>query len=285
MRRFLLSLFFFAFSTHIAKAAVIINEISPRTSPEWVELYNSGNEAVDLTGWYFIDKAGGKKDLTSLGAISATSYLVFTGIDSWLNNSGEESLSLYSPSSPDPQDAVSFGETGEGTTIARVPDITGTWYTNQTPTQGSANLNPSPTPSPSPSVTPSPSPTSSSSHTAVAQTPTPSPSPSPSVNPSPIPSPTPSPSPKPSLKPSPITSPSPDLSPFPEGTVAGETLNLSLFTASPAPSPAPSPLPKGLRLRTDRAKNLLITGIGIIIISLSGYFGYRKYLDKGKIGE
>lgn len=116
-------------------------------------------------------------------------------------------------------------------------------------------------------------------------TPTPSPSPSPSPSNTPTPSPSPTPTPKPTFKPSP--SPSPLLSPVldipSEGTVAGAAteINLSGYGTSPTPSPtvlgsksnAPS-------LNQSRLKTVLFVGLGLIVISVAGFFGYRKYLSR-----
>ncbi|MFH2085397.1 MAG: hypothetical protein ABII21_01250 [bacterium] len=121
--------------------------------------------------------------------------------------------------------------------------------------------------------TPVPSPT---------PTPTPSPNPSPSLSPSPTPIPTPT--PKPSLKPSP--SPSPDLSPPPDGTVAGEStqIDLSGFGISPSPS-LQGQSSQALKLNQARAKTALLVGSGLIISSLAGFLGYRKYLKSITISE
>jgi hypothetical protein len=43
---------------------------------EWVELYNRGDTAVDLTGWYITDKDGNKFYFTGAGSIVADSYVV-----------------------------------------------------------------------------------------------------------------------------------------------------------------------------------------------------------------
>jgi hypothetical protein len=43
---------------------------------EWVELYNKGNTAVDLTGWYLTDNDGYKFDISGAGSILSGGYLV-----------------------------------------------------------------------------------------------------------------------------------------------------------------------------------------------------------------
>lgn len=46
---FIFLLFFLAAGE--AKAQVLINEISPNSNPEWVELYNTENVSIDISGW------------------------------------------------------------------------------------------------------------------------------------------------------------------------------------------------------------------------------------------
>jgi hypothetical protein len=43
---------------------------------EWVEIYNKGDTAVDLTGWYITDNDGNKFYFTGAGSIAADSYVV-----------------------------------------------------------------------------------------------------------------------------------------------------------------------------------------------------------------
>jgi len=115
----------------------------------------------------------------------------------------------------------------------------------------------------------------------ITPTPSPSPAPSPSLATSPLPTPSPSPTPKPSPLPSPKStlSPSPELSPEAVGTVAGATteIDLSGFGASPSPTPQPRPA-QVLTLNHDRLQTIILLGFGLLIISVAGFFGYRRYL-------
>jgi len=116
--------------------------------------------------------------------------------------------------------------------------------------------------------TPTPTPTATTTSTS---TPTPTPTPTPTLAPSPTPSPKPSPK---SAKPTP--SPSDD----PEGTVAGvhvDSVELALGDSSPTPSPSSSPGPTSLTLNRDRARVALFVGAGLIVLSVGGFFGYRKW--------
>ena len=166
MWRLLACLIIFVSFKSSASASVIINEVSPRSSPEWVELYNPDPAPIDLTGWYFKDASGTKKSITQPESFLSNTYYLATGYSSWLNNSGQESLYLFD-SSDIMVDSVSFDETNEDTTVARVPDFTGAWLLDQVSTplatnvQPSPSITPTPTPEPSPSVSPTPTPTPS----------------------------------------------------------------------------------------------------------------------------
>ena len=273
MRKFLLVLVLLFCSSGLAKGSVVINEVSPRSDPEWVELYNSGPDAVDLTGWYLLDLKDNQESLSSLGLVQANHYIVFSRPKGWLNDTSEESLRLYSPGAIDSVDSLSYITISENMSVARIPNITGAWFTNQIQTQGISN-DISVSPSPSSIVSPSPS-----SIPPAAQTPTPSPSPT--LSPSPTPSPSPSPTPKPSIKPTPSPLPTPDLSPAPVGTVAGESIEIDLSAyghESPVPS-LPGDSRKAMVINPSRAKTALLIGTSLVLISLASYFGYRKYLD------
>ena len=72
------------------RAAIIINEISPSTDPEWIELYNDSSTPVDLFGYTLWDNNSLLSDDLSLtGTISAQSYLVFSRKEGWLTNGGD----------------------------------------------------------------------------------------------------------------------------------------------------------------------------------------------------
>jgi len=81
---------------------------SPQTDKqesEWVELYNWGDKAVDLTGWTLADKSSSSK-LDGL-IISPHQYLVLSNLTISLNNSGDE-LSLVD-AQKQIVDALSYG--------------------------------------------------------------------------------------------------------------------------------------------------------------------------------
>ena len=60
-----------------AEGQVIVNEISPRNAGtgDWLELYNRGEEAVDLSGW-FLQDAGQQRFTLPVATLPAKGYLV-----------------------------------------------------------------------------------------------------------------------------------------------------------------------------------------------------------------
>lgn len=110
---------------------------------------------------------------------------------------------------------------------------------------------------------------------------TPTPTPSPTIAPTPTPTPSPSPSPVRSPSPTPIPSPTLPAEAISEGesgTVAGEMIAIDLSNfgiATPSASPMPSPLVP--TLNQSRAKNVILMGTGLIILSLASFLGVRQY--------
>lgn len=81
---------------------VRINEIlpSPVSGEEFIELYNAGNSNVDLKGWILHDASKtGKFEFLQSEIIKAKDYLVVwkNKFKFALNNSGDESVSLFDP--------------------------------------------------------------------------------------------------------------------------------------------------------------------------------------------
>jgi hypothetical protein len=136
------------------------------------------------------------------------------------------------------------GSQGSEDTISKDISITKTW----------------PSPSPSPTVAP-----------------TPTPSPSPTLSPTIVPTPTP--------KPSPTPLPSPSVLDDSEASVAGVSteIDLSGYGSSPSPTLQGQTLTAqaGLQapsLNHSRLKTVLLIGSGLIILSITSFFGYHRYL-------
>jgi beta-lactamase superfamily II metal-dependent hydrolase len=84
-------------------SVVRINEflMAPKRTnqPEWVELYNPGTQAIDLSGLYIDDVAGGggaPKQIPSGTTIAAGGRWVFEFASGYLNNTGPESVRFLS---------------------------------------------------------------------------------------------------------------------------------------------------------------------------------------------
>ena len=133
---------------------IVLNEYLPNpigdecsTGGEWVELFNNGNEAVDLNNWKIKDEIG---DITIVSATttfsgstmigakgSGTEWLVVYLDGCVLNNNGD-SLSL-SDSSNILIDSTSYlGTVIENKSNARISDGIGAWV-DPVPTPGGAN--------------------------------------------------------------------------------------------------------------------------------------------------
>ncbi|HHH83931.1 MAG TPA: lamin tail domain-containing protein, partial [Thermoplasmatales archaeon] len=75
-----------------SSANVAINEImyNPASGNEWVELFNSGDSTVNLTGWVIKDAANNTfGDLTNV-EIPPGEYVVVNGTGAVLNNDNDE---------------------------------------------------------------------------------------------------------------------------------------------------------------------------------------------------
>jgi len=156
-----------------ALALVMINEFSPASSPEWVELYNSSSEPVDLTGWFLEDATNHKENLN--GTLPANGYFVFERSSGWLNNSGGDVIYLKNTSS-EAIDSIPYGESTlleiptSDKSIARIPNGSSSIYSKIIWTKNSENQFSTPTPESTPTEEPTLTPTSTPTKTS---TPTP----------------------------------------------------------------------------------------------------------------
>jgi hypothetical protein len=255
----------FVVSTSV-NAQVVINEVSPVSNPEWVELYNTSSASASLKE-HSIDFGSDsqKKSFCDNEQIGPNSYKLIILTSSWLNNAGD-SVSLRR--GDDLVDTVTYGSaslpkpSSETESVSRSPEGSPNWIkVSQQSKQGEVISFDCPTPTPS--VSPSPSPT-----------PSPSPSPTPPPTPTPLASP---------VKPSPTSRPSISPSPSLLGEVSGVSdaqIDLSGFGVSPPASPKSLEVggsPSKPALNRARAKTAIIIGVGLILLAVAGYFGYRKY--------
>ncbi len=103
---------------------IFINEVMPAPSnaPEWVELYNPGPDAVDLSGWYFDDDTLGGTQITipPNTVIAPASLYVFTLNSAILNNTGD-AITLYNAHGQ-LIDRIDFASMKNTESVARTPD-------------------------------------------------------------------------------------------------------------------------------------------------------------------
>ncbi len=128
--RILCSLFLLLWHAPVAHAVstISINEISPATAEEWVELYNPGNEPVAIGGWVLDDeKAGGTVIEVPAGTV-VPAYGVVVIARSGNIFDATDAVQLIAPGNA-VVDAVSYtgAVSGSGQTYRRMPDGESTW--------------------------------------------------------------------------------------------------------------------------------------------------------------
>ena len=118
--------------------------------PDWIEVWNSSDESIDLTGWTLTDDltTPAKWSFAPDTRIAPGGYLVVLADDDTLEGPlhasfrldaeiGED-LGLFDPNGA-PADQLSYETQGSDTSQARKPDGTETWGPDTTPTPGAAN--------------------------------------------------------------------------------------------------------------------------------------------------
>jgi len=117
---------------------------------EWVELYNKGNWPINLTGWYLTDSGATHiLNITVANSSTGTTIMPAHGYlvvyrngdgDFELNNSGNDSVKLYSPAAVlvDSYDYVDL--ITENKTWGRIPNGIGVWTSGLTPSLGGPNV-------------------------------------------------------------------------------------------------------------------------------------------------
>ncbi|OGE04773.1 hypothetical protein A3B51_03230 [Candidatus Curtissbacteria bacterium RIFCSPLOWO2_01_FULL_41_18] len=262
---FVLVFFLFFHPQVFAEDKVTLNEVlvKPETSQkEWVELYNSGTDSVDLSPYWIDDDESlivdgsvqtGSADPGSdpkqlSGQILPGQFLIFE-FSSYFNDDGD-SVAFFNNQGIKIDSYAYDDNPGVNVTFGRKPDGTGSWLVNCNPTPNQTND------CPAPAATPSPSPTPSTSSTSSTKSPSPTPKPSPST-----------------LK---LSSPTPQNSP----EVLAQK-DQAVGTASPASSPTESA--EGQNPSKVKIASMLV-GSGLILIAFSAafYLWYRKTINSPK---
>ncbi len=122
---------------------IVINEFLPAPSTgnsEWVELYNKGASAVDLSGWRVDDILGGGASpyrIPDGTIIEGNGYVVFERTFG-LNNTGD-TVNLIDPEGEVIDSYEYTRDPGRNNSIGRLPDGADNWVVFINPTKGTKN--------------------------------------------------------------------------------------------------------------------------------------------------
>jgi hypothetical protein len=121
---------------------IFINEVESNqgTPGDWIELYNAGSEAVDLSGFYIRDDNNSRTDRLPAGSvIPAGGYLVLDEENQFAFGLGAaDQARLFAPDGTTVIDQYSW-PAHAATTYARCPDGSSNWATATLSTKGAAN--------------------------------------------------------------------------------------------------------------------------------------------------
>lgn len=152
-----------AAATGSAGGGVVINEIESDDagSPDWIELRNTSDAAVDISGWIVKDDDDSRTDAIAAGTTLAPgAFYVFTSPAMSFGLGKADAARLFRPDGQTLVDAYSW-TAHAAVTYGRCPDGVGAFGQSAVATPGAANVcdTTSPSPTPTPVSTPSPSPT------------------------------------------------------------------------------------------------------------------------------
>ena len=142
------------FRVNMTSRMIVLNEYLPNPignecsgDGEWVELYNNGNKAIDLSGWEIRDDNGSATPIsvsntmsatTTIGAKGSGSEWLVVNLDSCVLNNDGDSVNLYDDGDM-LVDSRTYSTTApENKSDARIPDGIGAWV-DPVPTPGGPN--------------------------------------------------------------------------------------------------------------------------------------------------
>jgi hypothetical protein len=134
-----------------------INEISPATDPEWVELYTSETASLQNCTLYLHDTEDTNQKIIFTQDIKVENHFVvinkgeYSWTSNWLRNDGD----TVRIKCADQEDKYTYSDPKDKT-IGRNPDGTGEFFVLAQASEGSANAPPTPAPTPKPTETPKP---------------------------------------------------------------------------------------------------------------------------------
>jgi len=227
-------------------AQVVINEVSPASDPEWVEIYNISSDSASLKNYSVNFGSDTQNKFFCDGeTVNGSVYKVISLSSHWLADSGD---TVTLKNGDDTVDSIAYGTghtlkspTSAGS-ISRSPDGSSNWVLLTSSTeQGDIVSFDCPTPLPTPTVTPQPT-----------STPSPLPAPTKTSTPAPVKTSTATPTQKPTLTGSP------------------EVLGIESVFITPVPSQSPDVESKPPILA------FVLIGAGVIFIGLSVYLEIRS---------
>ncbi len=151
-------LFVLIFSKNVF-AALKLNEIYPAPPSgeyEWVELYNDGNQTIDISQYQLLDLAGNKIKISTQSALPFGFILATSS--SVLNNTGD-TISLKNNLGDTIEIATYSGTFDSTKTFAKCPDFDGNWFVLNLSTKNTSNQTACQILTPSPTLTPTIAPT------------------------------------------------------------------------------------------------------------------------------
>jgi hypothetical protein len=238
-------------------AQVVINEVSPATTPEWVELYNTGTSEMSLKEYKInFGSETQNKIFCSNDKISANGYKLIILTSNWLSNEGDK-INLYS--GDDIIDSIGYGsgypisKPNSSQSVSRQPDGSTNWQINLSPSQQGEN-----TSFDCPTSTPTSTPTQTTTATATATA---------------IPTKTSSPTPKPTTTSTPTAASTPEV-------LGEETSNEYNVTLSNFITQTPSSAPKvaGVSIKNNsKVLAFIFVYLGVIFLGFGGYNIYTKF--------
>lgn len=121
---------------------VVINEFLPNGTDEWVELYNSTDGAVDVSGWTIDDNldTGDPFTIPADTTISAGGFLAFSITGVPLNDTGDTVRLFDDTPTPELIDSHVYNFDPGTDSIGRTFDGGPDWTTFSVPTQGASNV-------------------------------------------------------------------------------------------------------------------------------------------------
>ena len=149
-------------------AEILINEFLPNsvdTNYEWIELYNNGSSAVNLSNYNVSEEAAAKNFTIGDVTIAASSFVVLVRNESVFNlthnitstlveygasvpslnlNDSGDSIFLYNASGNLTDSILNYGDPGENTSVGRFPDGSSNIVNLSVRTPGSKNDNAAP---------------------------------------------------------------------------------------------------------------------------------------------